>query len=216
MASEIGKNVPAPTGRGGSHPNPRSARTGGLSTTSQGSRPKERCVVEMLEKGAARFTIPWCLSVPRAHPVLSPGLTCRASSLMFSLRIGTALSPFTRHPSGVSGWPSHTTSVIPSNWRPVERVASRSAIPDILTRAPGIENRTAWWLIGRARSAAAGSLGRYFTPTSTRHCPGSRTSFTLRAAWRRIGSLTVSPTFTDHLSIANCGPRCLAALARRR
>ena len=68
-------------------------------------------------------------------------------------------------------------------------VASRSAIPDILTPARAIENQT----FRRPRSAAAGSSGAphfvvtrlaarecYFTPTSTRYWPGSRTSFTLR------------------------------------
>ena len=64
MTSEIRKNVPAPTVRG-SVTNPSSARARGASTGSQGSRPTALHVVGLLEKGAARSTIPQCSSVPR-------------------------------------------------------------------------------------------------------------------------------------------------------
>src|SRR5215467_1891273 len=101
-------------------------------------------------------------------------------------------------------------------------VASRSAIPDILTPARAIQNQT----FRRPRSAAAGSSGApHFVVTrlAARECyfyadvdpvlARQQDFVYAQDASRRIGSL--SPLTSTHcLSIQNCGPRRLVAFER--
>lgn len=144
VASEIGKSVPAPDRAGGSHPKPNLARREREDLDQLARLSAERATRgRSAREGSGAIHISIVLSLPkdssrviaRSHlPGLEPRFLVahRDSPLaVYETSVGRI---------GMAFWHEigHSFQLAPG-----ERAASRSAIPDILTRARGIENRTA-------------------------------------------------------------------------